>query len=221
MANRLLINPGGQYNGVQAAAALPGAYRNELLMSLYRARTALDNGRVFFNAFDSLVAADSNGEWDVYQWEPVGVGSCTASAGDAATVRSVGGCVSLLSSGGGEEAAAFLDASISGDDAFFLTPARLSAADVDDELDVYDARVGGVETTVQPQTECEGEACRPPATPPGDSTPGSATFTGPGNAKPNNGKRCPQGKRKVRKKGNVRCVPRSKSGKHGKGGRER
>jgi hypothetical protein len=210
---RPLINPGPigeMYGGVQVAATLPAGYRNEEGLPLYHARTALDNGRVFFNAFDSLVPADSNGEWDVYQWEPIGVGSCSASSGDAGTARSGGGCVSLLSSGTAERESGFFDASVSGDDVFFLTPARLSVMDVDDAPDVYDARVGGVEATLRPTPECQGEACRPPVVPPGDLSPGSATFQGPGNVKPNKGKRCPKGKRKVRSKGKVRCVRKNR-----------
>lgn len=223
MAKQLLVNPGELlYLGVEAAAVLPGPFSTVLGgPTTYRARTALDNGRVFFNAFDSLVPADSNGEWDVYQWEPTGVGGCSASSGDAATTRSAGGCVSLLSSGTAEEEAAFLDASVSGDDAFFLTPARLSVTDVDDELDVYDARVGGIEATLQPDPECQGEACRSAAPAPGEPAPGSATFFGPGNTKPSKGKRCPRGKRKVRAKGKVRCVVRKKPHRHRKAGQDR
>ncbi|HEX6152226.1 MAG TPA: hypothetical protein VFZ19_01770 [Solirubrobacterales bacterium] len=220
--NRPLINPLGQYTGVQAAAALPGGFKNELHYSTYRTRVALDNGRVFFNAFDSLVPVDSNGEWDVYQWEPTGVGGCGPSSDDAATVGAAGGCVSLLSSGTAEEEAGFLDASVSGDDVFFLTPARLSAIDVDDELDVYDARVGGIAATVESHPDCQGETCRSgAAVRPGGAIPGSATFVGPGNVKPNKGKRCPKGKRKVRSKGKVRCVPRKRPHRHRKASQNR
>jgi hypothetical protein len=222
--NRLLINPQRQYDGVLVAAALRGSFKAESLISTYRPRVALDNGRVFFNAIDSLVPGDSNAEWDVYQWEPTGVGGCSASSGDAATARSAGGCVSLLSSGTGKEESAFLDASASGDDVFFLTPARLSVTDEDDEPDIYDARVDGVAATRPSQPDCQGEACRSAAAPPGDSVPGSATFFGPGNAKPdkgNKGKRCPKGKRKVRTKGKIRCVARKRPDRKGKAGQNR
>jgi hypothetical protein len=178
--------------------------------SLYRPRTTLDNGRVFFNAFDSLVPGDSNGQWDVYQYEPTGVGGCTAASGDAATVATAGGCVSLLSSGTAEEETAFLDASESGDDVFLLTPAQLSAADPDEELDVYDARVDGTAATLPSRSECQGESCQAGAGAPDDPTPGTATFTGPGDLKPAS-KRCPRGKRKVRHGTRVRCIPRKHS----------
>ncbi len=175
-----------------------------------RPRAVLDNGRVFFNSIDALVAADSNGGWDVYQYEPTGVGECTAASGDADTVRSAGGCVSLLSSGTGDEEAGFLDASESGEDVFFLTPARLSVTDVDDQLDLYDARVDGIEATLHPVSECQGEACQAVPSPPVDPTPASEAFRGPGNVKP---KRCAKGKHKVRRNGKTRCVAKKKSGK--------
>jgi hypothetical protein len=101
----------------------------------------LDNGRVFLNVVDSLVSADSNGTWDVYQYEPAGLGSCGAS-GSAMVSRLAGGCVGLISSGTAEGDATFFDASVSGNDVFFLSPAQLSVLDVDTLDDVYDARDG-------------------------------------------------------------------------------
>jgi hypothetical protein len=206
-----LVDPIGQWQ-MPLAAALPAA--NQALGTgkpgIYRPRGVLDNGRVFFNAFDALVAADSNGEWDVYQHEPTGVGDCSAASGDADTSRSAGGCVSLLSSGTGEEESAFLDASESGDDVFFLTPAQLSVTDEDKELDIYDARVNGVPARRSPNAECLGEACQPAAHAPNDPTPASAAFRGAGDPKPQSSrKRCAKGKRQVRRNGKARCVRRT------------
>lgn len=184
--------------------------------SVYRPRAVHDNGRVFFNSIDSLVAGDSNDQWDVYQYEPLGTGSCEPSSGDAATSRSGAGCVSLVSSGTGKEPAAFFDASVGGDDAFFLTPARLAVTDQDDQADIYDARVDGVTASLVPRAECLGEACRPSPAAPGESAPASATFAGAGNLKTTPPKRCPKGKHKVRRNGHVRCVPQKKKKKgHG------
>ena len=169
--------------GTPLAATLPDAPRIELQEgpSVYRPRVVHDNGRLYFNAADSLVSADSNGTWDVYQYEPSGVGSCSAASADAGTARLAGGCVSLLSSGTGSEEAAFLDAGQGGSDVFFFTPARLSVTDVDDVYDVYDARVDGEAARLSPSAECQGEACQPPATPPASQTPSSSTFRGPAN----------------------------------------
>jgi hypothetical protein len=198
-------DPQSNWSERWVAAVLPSAQESEptLGLTFHHPRVVLDNGRVFFNAVDSLVSADSNGAWDVYQWEPTGVGDCTSSSSGAAIARSAGGCVSLLSSGTAEEEASFLDASESGDDVFFLTPARLSVLDEDSELDVYDARVNGVPATLPVINECLGEACQPAPNPPNDPTPASAAFRGAGNVP---SERCPASKRKVIRAGSSRCV---------------
>jgi hypothetical protein len=195
----------GSWKNRWVAAILPAAQESEpsIGLTFHQPRIALDNGRVFFNAIDPLVSADANGEWDVYQWEPTGVGDCTSSSSGAAIARSGGGCVSLLSSGTAEEEATFLDASETGDDVFFLTPARLSVTDEDSELDVYDARVNGVPATLPVINECLGEACQPPLNPPNDPTPASAAFHGSGNVP---SERCPASKRKVIRAGSAKCV---------------
>ena len=196
--------------GQELAGTLPdGTKLGNHGASLYRPRAIHDNGRLFFNAADSLVSADSNGGWDVYEYEPTGLGTCSASSAGSGTAQAPGGCVSLISSGTGEEEAAFLDASVGGGDAFFFTPARLSALDEDDVTDVYDARVGGIEAQRETLAECLGEACQPPAVPPPTQTPASAAFRGPANPKAKQARRrCPKGKRKVRRRGKTRCVKR-------------
>lgn len=191
------------------AAILPQARVEGFGDTFYRPRAVVDNGRVFFNAIDSLVAGDSNGDWDVYQYEPTGVGSCTASTTGTAASRSGDGCVGLISSGTAEEEAVFLDASASGDDAFFLSSAQLSSLDTDTVYDVYDARVNGVQARLPSNPECLGEACQPAPQAPIDPTPASSTFSGPGNAKGH----CPKGKRAVKRKGKTRCVARCPKGK--------
>jgi hypothetical protein len=202
-----LVDPRGEWSGDRIAAVLPEPTMFDVVseISLYSPRTVLDNGRVFFNAADSLVPADVNGQWDVYQYEPAGLGSCSQSSGDAATARSAGGCVSLLSSGTGESEAGFLDASESGDDVFFMTPARLNAVDVDSELDVYDSRVNGTPASVPPRVECVGEACQAAGAQPNDPPLTSSVFSGPGNVKPAK-VHCRKGQRKVRRHGKTRCV---------------
>lgn len=211
-----LVDPRTQWLGRRVAASLPQAPVLSVAgETIYQPRVVLDSGRVFFNAIDPLVLADSNAQWDVYQYEDLGTGDCSATSGNAAIARSGEGCVSLVSSGTGNREAGFLDASVTGNDVFFLTPARLSATDVDSEMDLYDARVGGVSAVVQQPSECRsGESCHPaPAAVP-DAAPASAFFSGAGNLKPHkHRRRCPKGTRKVRSKGKQRCVHR-KGGKH-------
>lgn len=193
--------------GQRVAAVLPEpALTSASGTTIYQPRMVLDNGRVFFNASDSLVPADSNRQWDVYQYEPTGAGDCSFSSGASSLSRSAGGCVSLISSGTAEEEAAFSDASETGDDVFFLTSSQLNEIDEDHELDVYDARVNGVPATLPPQNECLGEACQAAARPPNDATPASAAFRGAGNVHPKGRKRCGRRKHLVRRNGHRRCV---------------
>jgi hypothetical protein len=199
-------DPGGLWGKRWAAATLPEASQTDNEgRSLYRPRSVLDNGRVFFNSVDPLVPADSNGAWDVYQWQPVGVGSCAAQTNSAAAVRSGNGCVSLISSGTADGDAGFLDATPSGDDVFFLTTGRLSVLDKDEQLDAYDARVDGIEAVLHPVQECAGEACQPSLGPPKVPTPASEAFRGA--ETPVN---CRKGQRKVKRNGKTVCVKKHK-----------
>jgi sugar lactone lactonase YvrE len=166
------------------AALIPGWSRSGQVRALYQSRYLDDSGRLFFDAADALVPQDSNGVMDVYQYEPHGEGrpasnNCTTSSATYGVAS--GGCVSLVSSGVSPGESEFLDASESGDDVFFLTASRLVSKDVDPALDVYDARVGGGEPKLVKPPACEGDACQNPVQAPNDPTPGSLTFSGPGN----------------------------------------
>jgi hypothetical protein len=107
-------------------------------------RSISDNGeRVFFDSDDALVAADTNGQQDVYEYE--------------------NGTVHLISSATSGEASGFDDASANGDDVFFGTRAQLVPEDEDENADLYDARVGGSSPAALPSPEpCSGENCRGP-----------------------------------------------------------
>jgi hypothetical protein len=169
--------------------------------SLYASRELADDGRrLFFNSADSLVARDTNGRADVYEWEAPGSGTCTTST-PTFSPRSEG-CIDLISSGQSAQDSEFLDASPSGQDVFFITLSSLLSQDPD-LVDVYDARVdGGFRSPPAAPRECEGEACQGPPTPPGFPTPASSAFEGPEGV----GHRCHKGKRRVRRAGKTRCV---------------
>jgi hypothetical protein len=194
------------------AANIPGWTQYALNEALYQSRYLSNSGRLFFNSSDALVPADTNGAEDVYQYEPpqggenaVASNTCTTSAPTYSPISA--GCVDLISSGTSAKESAFLDASETGDDVFFLTSAQLAKTDTDTSLDVYDVRVdGGFPEAVKP-VECSGDACQPPAVPPNDVTPGSLTFSGAGNVV-----ECPKGK--VKRHG--RCVKKHKHRKHHK-----
>lgn len=180
----MLVDRPTIWQGAQLAASIPGWTKIRVASAIYQSRYLSDSGRLFFNAADALVPQDSNGTEDVYQYEPPGVGGCSESS--ATFGNASGGCVELISSGTSVEESAFLDASESGNDVFFLTAAKLASADVDSAIDVYDAHVCGSESSCpssppSPPPACEGDACQSPVPAPEDPTPDSLTFQGPGN----------------------------------------
>ena len=188
------------------AADLPGWTPYRLGKARYQSRYLSDNGRLFFNGHDGLVPGDVNGTWDVYEWEPVGVGGCSSSVSSGGVVfvkegeGQGGGCVGLISSGESPDESAFMDASATGGrdseghegggDVFFLTSAKLAPQDRDDSYDVYDAHecTGGSpcpSPAAEHPPECvTTDSCRIASAPEPEvfGAPASATFSGPGNA---------------------------------------
>jgi hypothetical protein len=73
----------------------------------------------------------------------------------------------------------------SGENVFFTTRDRLVAADQDDLIDLYDARVGGgFAAEAQPPIPCSGETCQPPTPVPAEAASASQNPLGQGNYKP-------------------------------------
>jgi hypothetical protein len=172
------------------AANVPGGTSYLAGHALHQSRYLADDGRMFFNSADALVPQDVNGTWDVYEYEPPGVGNC-GSASSTFSERS-GGCVDLVSSGASPEESAFLDASETGSDVFFLTAAKLVPEDFDTSLDVYDAHecTSSSPCIAQAAPEpppCTSDAsCRaaPTRQPDVFGAPPSALFSGIGNHVP-------------------------------------
>ncbi len=201
------------WSGRWLAADLPtGDHVNRFASMAYQPRYLSGEGRLFFNSFDSLVAQDTNGRADVYEYEPQAIGSC----------EQAGGCVSLISSGTSSQESTFLDAGgmgpggAEGEDVFFLTASRLVLQDYDTSQDVYDAHVCSsavacVSAPVAPPECSSGDSCKaaPSLQPTIFGAPSSATFSGSGNitsaagegvSTPKGAKKKPHSKRKRKAK---------------------
>jgi hypothetical protein len=154
------------------AASLPGAAPNgaDGLYSYKPRILSADSRRVFFDTFDALASQDTNEAKDVYEWEERGSGDCVRQEG----------CIRLISSGRAENGASFLDASVDGSDAFFLTDGSLVPSDPG-AYDVYDARVGGGYPLPPSVVPCFGDTCQPLPPEPDDPTPGTQRTKTSGN----------------------------------------
>jgi hypothetical protein len=132
-----------------------------------------DGSRIFFDSPDALVPGDTNGRFDVYEYEQTGTGSC----------QSAPGCIYLISGGRAEEDTWVSGSSANGDDVFFVTREALVSQDGDENDDMYDARVGGgFAATGVTAPACIGESCKaPPGQPPVFGAPASTATIGAGN----------------------------------------
>jgi hypothetical protein len=180
----LTVDRIGAWEGHWLAGSLPGWTGAEGENAIYQSRYLSDSGRLFFNSADSLVPADGNGKEDVYQYESNLEGTC----------QSEHGCVSLISSGRSSRESAFLDASESGNDVFFLTAAPLVPADRDPLFDVYDARVCSAESPCVVTSSTEKHPCTasdsckgPGGSAPAFGTPATLNPSGSGNMSPGTG----------------------------------
>ncbi len=117
-----------------------------LELSLRSGRFVDDEGQAFFTTPTKLVAADTNGSNDVYMYQD--------------------GEVQLISPGKGDHNATLADVSENGSDVFFVTDEQLVGQDRDDQLDMYDARVGGGIAAQSKRGDevapCGGPECREP-----------------------------------------------------------
>lgn len=177
-------------------------------------RNLSEDGRVFFETPEALLPSDSNGQTDVYEYEPDGVGSC----------GETGGCLFLVSTGTGSHPTRFIDASANGDDVFLLDEqALVPRSNPQEARTIYDARVDGgfPEPSVSPPC-ITADSCRsaPVPQPSSFGAPSSQTFSGAGNSAPSpptvktavKSKKCKKGF--VKKKG--KCVKSKGEKKKGK-----
>ena len=107
---------------------------------VYPHRNVLDDGRMFFDSPNSLVAAAANGVSNVYEY--------------------AAGQLSLISSGSSATDSVFYDASAAGQDVFFVTTQHLVRSDTAAGDRLYDARVDGGFLEADAPASCSGEGCR-------------------------------------------------------------
>jgi hypothetical protein len=160
-----------------------------IIISVSQSRNLTEDGAVFFQSTDRLVATDENSAYDVYLWRD--------------------GKTSLLSAGTGVRPVYLGDNSSDGKTVILASSTPFARVDRDaGELDVYAVRVnGGFTEPPPPPAACEGESCRGAAsTPPSGPGAASAVFEGAGDPPV----RC--GKGKFRRNG--KCVLRNTHRKH-------
>jgi hypothetical protein len=127
-------DPTGEPPKVADSSAL-GAWVRPGFEVTYSPRWASANGRrVFFTSMEPLSPREENGAADVYEWEQNGEGSCAKPEG----------CRYLLSGGVSHDSSAYIDASESGEDVFLVSRAQLVSTDANENTDLFDVRVGGV-----------------------------------------------------------------------------
>ena len=141
-----------------------------------------DGQRIFFSTPNALVSEDVNGEVGCTQRSDTGLHSsvnydCTD------IYQWHDGTTSLLSTGTGSRPFMLMGATGDGGSVFFATAQRLVGWDLDDQVDIYVARVeGGFSEPPPAPAVCEGEACRGAGTSSPDTPEaGSSAFQGLGN----------------------------------------
>jgi len=192
-------------------SAQPGEFKSlpPVNSAVAIANLTADGQSVFFQSADKLALGDVDGQIDVYQWKAEGSPGCDRPRG----------CILLISSGKSSGDEYLYAMSPDGADVFFLSQDLLVAEDRDGTHSIYDARIGGgFPQGATPPGECLGEACQPSVVAPPDPIP---AFTGAGNPPARGKARCPQGKRKVRRAGKVRCVKRDVKRKRGASAKRR
>lgn len=121
-----------------------------------------DNGRrIFFQTSHSLLPSDTNGRLDVYEW--------------------LDGELHLISTGTSPLDSEFAGATDDGSEVYFTTNDSLVPQDVDAGIgDLYVAKVGGGFAAASDVSRCTVDCQGPAKVLEGLQTPGTVSFTGPG-----------------------------------------
>jgi hypothetical protein len=154
--------------------------------------TSEDASSVVFTTAEALFPGDTNGAEDAYLWREGQLYHLPGSSRASAGARSI---LPIVSRDGSTIA--------------YQSTKRLTFTDIDTVEDVYVLRPGG---GFRPSSEdiCEGESCQgAPSTMSDEINANTASGGSSGNAVPAS-KKCPKGKRKVRRNGKVQCVKQVK-----------
>jgi hypothetical protein len=159
-------------------------------VTAYQPRSLSDGGRLFFDSASALTSQAVNGTVGVYEFEPVGVGSCTSGAAGFSPVD--GGCVGLVSAGTAAGDSVFMDASANGNDVFVMS--RVAGSVMEGGLapyvilDAHSCEAGSSWACASPSavasSVCEsrfGCAAPVPGVAARGGLPGSSVFSGAGN----------------------------------------
>lgn len=161
-----------------------------------------DGGTVAFKTIDGLVPEDNNGLMDSYAWHN----------GELVRLPGTSDPLGLAQVEGLQDRPIV---SPDGDAIAFQTYQPLLPRDGDTAVDVYTVRVGGgfsEPPSLQPCQPNGNDGCQGVAqTSPDDSNVGSANPSGLGNVVDRAPKKCRKGKRRIMRKGKVRCVPKVKA----------
>jgi hypothetical protein len=166
--------PAARYPASTGRSVIPIEYSGRLSNDgsvLPRTRAITDDGaRVFFTVADPLAPGAVEGDPNLYEWHQGQVALLATGSFGAGAVPSV----------------EFREVSADGRDVFLTTSRQLTAADTDEQPDLYDLRIGGgLPGPAAEPTPCdpllEGSCTGPAAT--AQAVPSAATpgFLGPGN----------------------------------------
>ena len=115
----------------------------ELEYETYRQQNLAEDGALFFDSRDALVPNASDGRQNVYEYED--------------------GHIHAISDVAGGYESFFMDASPDGSNVFFATADQLLPEDKSNNVEVWDARVGGGYPVTSTPPPCDnGDACKPP-----------------------------------------------------------
>ena len=197
------VSGGGSFDVAQRGGGKPPSRKPPGTDFAEHARWVSEDGKtIVLTTAEKLVAGDVNRALDGYLWQD---GTPYRLPGVPYQPIQSSRHVPALSHDGAEVA--------------LQTTSQLLPQDGDLSSDIYVVRAGGgFPVPVEPVScdplasgSCQGPAATAPAAP----SPASGFFSGPGNPHSNpRQKKCPKGKRKVRRGGKVRCVARHKRTQH-------